>query len=64
MQMSPVHLALEGEVARAHRALYRAGANADQLNMQDLAFELEAMRDELEIIQVFLLKGGARRVPS
>lgn len=61
MSVSPVHLALEAEVARAHRALHRAAASADIENLQDLAFELEHIRDELAKIGEELLLGRKRR---
>lgn len=61
MSVSPVYLALEGEVARAHRALHRAAASADIENLEDLTFELELIRDELAKIQEHLLLGRKRR---
>lgn len=57
---SVVHMGLESEIARAHRALYRAAENANILNYQSLTFELEAMLAELAKMLEDLLKNPKR----
>lgn len=53
-------MGLESEIARAHRALYRAAENANILNYQSLTFELEAIQAELAKMLEDLLKNPKR----